>query len=82
LRKFMVYLDADDICMKVAVPAKDEADAREYVHGNGDIVSVKDVSDEYRIRADKVSSALGKDGFNRKEIDFIIRTLTRTNIAD
>ena len=39
---FMVYVDGgtdqdgNDILMKIAVPAKDEQDARDYVAGNGE----------------------------------------------
>ena len=85
--KFMVYLDGgtdhdgNDILMKIAVPAKDERDARDYVFGNGEIVSVQDVSDEYPIKASRIYDALETAGFNRHEIDFIVRTLTRTEIA-
>ena len=84
---FMVYIDGgtdqngNDILMKIAVPAKDEQDARDYVAGNGDIVAVRDVSDEYRISSSRVYDALEKAGFSQTEIDFIVRTLTRMEIA-
>ena len=58
---FMVYIDGgtdhdgNDIMMKIAVPAKDEQDARDYVAGNGEIIAVRDVSDEYRRRVSGVS---------------------------
>lgn len=82
--KFMVYLDAGDNhgdVYKIAVPAKDEQDARDYVYGNGEVIAVRDVSDEYPIRADRVFDALKDAGFKEKEIDFIVRTLTRTEVA-
>lgn len=84
---FMVYIDGgtdhdgNDILMKIAVPAKDEQDARDYVAGNGEIVAVWDVSDEYRINASRVYDALEKANFTQHEIDFIVRTLQRTEIA-
>lgn len=85
--KFMVYVDGgtdhngNDVLMKIAVPAKDEQDARDYVFGNGDIIAVHDVSDEYQLKANRIYDALEKAGFTQHETDFIIRTLTRTEIA-
>lgn len=84
---FMVYVDGgtdhdgNDILMKIAVPAKDEQDARDYVAGNGEIVAVQDVSDQYRINASRVYDALEKSNFTQHEIDYIVRTLQRTEIA-
>ena len=84
---FMVYIDGgtdqdgNDIMMKIAVPAKDEQDARDYVAGNGEIVAVRDVSDEYRISSSRVYDALEKANFTQHEIDYIVRTLQRTEIA-
>lgn len=84
---FMVYIDGgtdhdgNDILMKIAVPAKDEQDARDYVAGNGDIIAVQDVSDQYRINASRVYDALEKSNFTQHEIDYIVRTLQRTEIA-
>ena len=84
---FMVYIDGgtdqdgNDILMKIAVPAKDEQDARDYVAGNGDIIAVQDVSDQYRINASRIYDALEKANFTQYEIDFIVRTLQRTEIA-
>ena len=84
---FMVYVDGgtdhdgNDILMKIAVPAKDEQDARDYVSGNGEIIAVRDVSDEYRISASRIYDALEKANFTQHEIDFIVRTLQRTEIA-
>lgn len=85
--KFMVYVDGgtdhdgNDAMMKIAVPAKDEQDARDYVAGNGEIIAVRDVSDEYPIKASRVYDALETAGFSQHEIDYIVRTLQRTEIA-
>ena len=87
LFNFMVYIDGgtdqdgNDILMKIAVPAKDEHDARDYVSGNGEIIAVRDVSDQYRINASRIYDALENAGFKQHEIDFIVRTLQRTEIA-
>ena len=85
--KYLVYIDGGsdcdgrDVLMKIAVPARDEQDARDYVFGNGEIVAVRDVSDDIRINAGRVYDALEKAGFSQTEIDFIVRTLTRTEVA-
>lgn len=85
--KYLVYIDGGsdhdgrDVLMKIAVPARDEQDARDYVYGNGDIVAVREVSDDIRINAGRVYDALEKAGFSQTEIDFIVRTLTRTEVA-
>ena len=66
---FMVYIDGgtdqdgNDILMKIAVPAKDEQDARDYVAGNGDIIAVQDVSDQYRINDKKYMEVCKNENF-------------------
>lgn len=67
---------------KVAVPADSEKKAREYVNGNGDVLLVKDVTEEYYIDAYKVAGTLLDAGFGEKEVDFIVRTLQQTGIAE
>ena len=50
LRKYMVYLEDEDYLYKVAVPAADEQAARDYVDGNGEIIMVKDLTEENKLR--------------------------------
>lgn len=80
LRKYMVYLDDGESCYKVAIPAKNEKAAREYVAGNGEVIAVKDVTDEYPISLNKVAQAL-RD-FGDTERDIILRTLQSKGIAE
>ena len=82
MKKYMVYMDDGKDCFKLAIPAKNEEAARDYVSGNGEIIAVKDVTEDYPISADYISKALEKDGFGEFEIDFIIRALTEMNIAN
>ena len=82
MKKYFVYLDDGHDCYKCAIPAKSEKEAREYVRGNGEVIAVKDVTDDYPISADKVADALKNACFGQTEIDFIIRTLTHNNIAE
>ena len=83
LNKYFVYLDdgTEDV-LKVAVPAKSEKDAREYVNGNGEVIAIRDITDRYPISADQVAKALINAGFGRTEVDLITRTLQSTEIAD
>lgn len=82
MKKYFVYTDDGDSCYKLAVPAKNEKAAADYVAGNGAVIAIKDVTKEIPISVDKVIEALENANFGRVEIDFIIRCLTFNNIAD
>lgn len=81
MKKYMVYLDDNTDCYKLAIPAKDEKTAREYVQGNGEVIAVKEVTNDYPISADKVAQALQNAGFGKYEMDFITRALQEINIC-
>ena len=81
MKKYMVYMESGNGLYKIAVPAESEKKAREYVNGNGEILLVKDVTEEYYIDASKVAKALFDAGFG-VEADFIVRTLQQTRIAE
>lgn len=82
MRKYMVYMDDGKDCFKIAVPAKSEKAAQEYVRGNGEIIAVKDVTEDFPISAEKVASALSAAHFGKIEIDLITRCLQMNNIAE
>lgn len=82
LKKYLVYMDDGRNCFKLAIPAEDESSAREYVAGNGDVIAVKDVTEDYPISLDCVSQALRARGFGQVEIDLILRTLSLCEIAE
>ena len=46
MKKYMIYLDDGRDCYKLAIPAKDEKAAREYVQGNGEVIAVKEVTND------------------------------------
>ena len=75
-------MDDGKNCFKIAVPAKNEKAAREYVKGNGEIIAVKDVTEDFPISADKVAEALLSAHFGEIEIDLITRCLQMSNIAE
>ena len=82
MKKFMIYMDDGKNCFKIAVPAKNEKAAREYVKGNGEIIAVKDITEEFPISTEKVTSALSSAHFGEIEIDLIIRCLQMNNITE
>lgn len=81
MRKYMVYMD-DGKCFKLAVPAKNEKEARACVAGNGEIIAVKDVTAEYPISVSKIADALAMAHFGQTEISFVTRCLAFSKVAD
>ena len=73
MKKYMVYMDDGRDCFKVAIPA---------VQGNGEVIAVKNITEEYPISVDAVADALKRAGFGEVEMMLIIRTLTSTEIAE
>lgn len=82
MRKYMVYLDDCDSCCKIAVPAIDEMAARKFVEGNGEVIAVKDVTEDYPIDLNKVAQALRNAQFGWVEIDLILRCLKFNDIFE
>lgn len=81
-RKYMVYLDDGRNVFKVAVAAICEEAAMAFVAGNGEVIAVKDVTEEYPIDNSKVMDALIAGGFGEYERDFICRALAEFGIAE
>ena len=88
MRKYIVYVDDGSTCHRIAVPAASEIDARNATDWNGtplakigEIVSVRDVTERYRIDADDVYDALESAHFGKEKIEFVIKTLLKENIA-
>ena len=81
MRKYMVYVDDGRDAMRLAIPAESQKAAKKYVNGNGEVIAVKDVTDDYQISSTKVSNALAAAGFGQIEIDFIIRALDQCELT-
>ena len=81
MKKYMVYLEDRENVYKIAVPADSEQEAIEFCLGNGDLVAVKDVTEEYQISEDKITKALLNAGFGRIETDFVIRALYKIHLT-
>lgn len=82
MRKFIVYIDDSEACFKLAISAETAKKAAEQVRGNGEIIAIKDVTDDYPIDLSKVKAALEKSEFGRLEIDWITNTLNNVGLAE
>lgn len=81
-QKYFVYIDDGKDVYKIAVAAVSEDAAKAFCAGNGEVVAVRDVTDDYPISLDKVRQALNNAGFNKYKIDFICRALAEFEIAE
>lgn len=82
MKKHMVYMDDGRDCFKAAIPAPNEKAARKYVEGNGEVIAIKDVTQDFPISLDKVVQALKNAQFGQIEIDLITRCLSFNDIAE
>lgn len=82
MKKYIAYLDDGECVIKVAVPANNAAGVKRYVAGNGEIIKVKDVTDECPISSAKVKLALEQSGFGETEKWLIVRALELTGITE
>lgn len=81
-RKYFVYLDDGEDVFKVAIAAKSEEAAIAWCSGNGEVIAVKDVTEDYPISLNKVSEALEAAGFGIHETDIICRLLLDFGVAE
>lgn len=81
-RKYFVYLDDGRDVFKVAIAAVNEEAAKAWCMGNGEVIAVRDVTEDYPISADKVRDALRKACFGKFEQDFIVRALAEFGIVE
>lgn len=82
MKKYMVYMDDGRDCFKAAILAPNEKAARKYVEGNGEVIAIKDVTQDFPISLDKVVQALKNAQFGQIEIDLITRCLSFNDIAE
>lgn len=81
-KKYFVYIDDGQMTFRIAVAAPDEDTARALCAGNGDIVAVRDVTDDFQIDVRRLSKALMDAGFNGSEHDFIVRHCTQFGVCE
>ena len=81
-KKFFVYIDDGDAVYRIAIAAACEDSARIQCEGNGDVIAVRDVTDDHPIDIDRVSRVLKNGGFSDCERDFMVRLLAEFGIAE
>lgn len=72
----VIFEDRDNVYREF-IPARTEKLAEAYIAGNGEIVSIADVTEQYPIRIDCVVEALRNYGFGKVEIDTITRMVQK-----
>ena len=70
----VIFEDRDHVYREF-IPADSEEAAEAYIAGNGDIVAIKDVTEDFPISLDFLSDTLSKAGYGRPEMDAIIRIM-------
>ena len=73
MRKYVVYMDDGRNVFKVSVPAISEEDAIDFVSGNGEVVAIRDVTDDCEIYTYDVHRALENAGFPEDKCNWICR---------
>lgn len=81
VKKYVVYLDDGKDCFKVPVQAENQELACQYVAGNGEVIAVRDVTNDIPILSDKVVSDLRRAGFGEIEVSLMIKALGITDIC-
>ena len=79
LNVYKVYLDDGCDTYRIIVPAESKKEAKEYVSGNGEIISVREHT-EIGIGIEKLINDLTRCGWGNEEIDLIARTLQETRL--
>lgn len=80
--KYFVYIDDDGDVYRIAVTASCEDAARASCKGFGEIIAVRDVSEDYPISVSKVADALRCARFGDPEIKWITDLLKEYEIAE
>lgn len=80
LTVYDVYLDDGRDAIKVTIPAENKAAAEKYVAGNGEVVAIREC-DLQDIDLTCLTDTLRQNGWGRKEIHVICRTLQICGLA-
>lgn len=80
--KYLVYIDDGQDVYRVAIAAVSEDAARAWCAGNGEIVAIKDITEECKIYETTVSNALIAAGFDRDKVALMCRALSELGIIE
>ena len=81
-KKYLVTVMCNGTTVVVAIPAHSKKAAAEFLKGNGEVLSVVDVTDKFPIGVDKVGDALAMAQFGQIEMDLVTRALLAVGIAE
>ena len=72
---YKVYLEGRTNVYSVIIPAKSKKEAIEYCRGNGEVVKIKDITNDTPISVSSICDALTNANFGQDEIDIICRLI-------
>ena len=78
MKKFNTYkviLEAGEDVFKLHVPAPSRKEVEAYCKGNGEVVSVQDVTKDYPIDTSKLGADMLAAGWGQTEVDIVTRLL-------
>lgn len=83
MKIFKVYIDDGKDCYKEIIPANTLKDVKNYVKGNGEVISVKDITNERTpFNLEILSQNLLKSGYSHYDVDIITRCLSNCNLGE
>jgi len=87
MKKFNTYkviLESGEDVYKIHVPAPSKREAEAYVAGNGDVVSVQDVTKDFPLSTSKLAADLLGAGWCQTQVDILTRLMDQVyaNITD
>lgn len=81
MKIYTVYLEDRENCYKTTVPAENEEAAIKYCAGNGEVIAVKDTTEENRFDTAELYNILEKAGYNKKQTQLLARVLDEIGLA-
>lgn len=77
MKHYKVYMEHNMSAYIAIITANNEKEAREVCDGNGEIVAIKDITDDYPIYIPCLEETLKSAGYGFTEIEIIKNTLTQ-----
>lgn len=75
IRAYKVIFEDRDNVYREFIPATTSAEAQRFIEGNGEVITISDVTKDCPISETAVDEALRKAGFENKEVDLIRRMI-------
>ena len=82
LNKYLVYIDNGKQTTSKALTATSKKSVMKALEGQGEVVAVKNLTEDHPLKADTIREVLQASGkFDKLELDWIIHALTMTGIV-